>query len=193
MAQFARVCVIMAPAFQRRCGTVCSILSSLPNPKGWEWAWQLCARLLNRTAARSQLRTLMEAARGLDLSFRSTDLRHSSEAFGAASNFLARKAPLSDVGLRSNMGASDAGVVFTCFARSTPRPDLPSRRRSFRVERPQSPSYVGRLAPRTIQRSRSLSKLCEASSAYGCHHRCLDAAHERPRGPIAGAGAFAID
>src|SRR6476660_3744627 len=66
----------MVPAFQRKCGTVCSILSSLLNPKGWEWAWQLCARLLNRTAARSQSKTLMEVARDLDLSFRPMDLRH---------------------------------------------------------------------------------------------------------------------
>src|SRR4029077_11947127 len=160
----------MVPAFQRRCGTVCSILSSQLNQKGWEWDWPLCVRLLNRTAARSQLKTLMEVARSLILSFRLTDLPHNCEAFGAASNFLARKAPLSDVRLRSNMAASNAGVVFTCFAGSTPRYDLPSRRRSFRVERPQSASHVGRLASRTIQRSRSVSKLCEASSAYGCHH-----------------------
>src|SRR4029077_19412643 len=76
MAQFARACVTTVPAFQRRCGTVCLILSSLLKPKGWEWAWQLCDRLLNRTAARSQLKTLMEMARGLDLSFRLVDLRH---------------------------------------------------------------------------------------------------------------------
>ena len=49
---------------------LCSILSSLLKAKDWEWAWQLCVRLLNRTAARSQLKTLMEVERGLDLSFR---------------------------------------------------------------------------------------------------------------------------
>src|SRR6476660_1078061 len=77
---------------------------------------------------------------------------------------------LGGVRLRSNMAASNASVVFTCFALSTPRSDLSSRRRSFRVERPQSASHVGRLAPRTIQRSRSVSKVCEASSTYGCHY-----------------------
>src|SRR4030095_8983854 len=76
MPQCAPACVITVPAFQRRCGTVCSILSSLLKTKDWEWAWQLCARLLNRTAARSQLKTLMEVARGLDLCFRPMDLRH---------------------------------------------------------------------------------------------------------------------
>ncbi len=40
----------------------------------------------------------------------------------------ARMAPLSDVRLRSNMAASNAGVVLTCFACSTPKSDLPAGR-----------------------------------------------------------------
>src|SRR5438046_1662912 len=88
------------------------------------------------------------------------------------------------------MAASNSSVVFTCFARSMPRSDMPSRRRSFRVERPQSASHVGRLATRTVQRSGRVFELREGSSTQVIMFTGKDDPLVRSTSLKAGASAF---